>query len=58
MFAPNQPCRMDLSDKYFVLLGAGSAMGPFITLMKLGANVIAIDINRAPVWCVAICVRA
>ncbi|KNC71911.1 hypothetical protein SARC_15545, partial [Sphaeroforma arctica JP610] len=34
----------DLSDKYFVLLGAGSAMGPFLTLCKLGANIIAIDL--------------
>ncbi|KXS14873.1 hypothetical protein M427DRAFT_135548 [Gonapodya prolifera JEL478] len=41
---------LDLSDKYFCLLGAGSAMGPFLTLMALGANIIAIDLNRAPIW--------
>jgi len=41
---------VDLSDKYFVLFGASSAMGPFLKLMELGANVIAIDINRKPTW--------
>lgn len=41
----------DLSGNYFVLLGAGAAMGPLITLLSLGANIIAIDIVRA-------CVRA
>ena len=35
---------LDLSDQYFVLLGAGSAMGPLLVLLELGANVIAIDI--------------
>mmetsp|Transcript_22308 Transcript_22308/g.31404 ORF Transcript_22308/g.31404 Transcript_22308/m.31404 type:complete len:769 (-) Transcript_22308:119-2425(-) len=40
----------DLSDKYFVLLGAGSAMGPFLVLMALGANVIAIDLDRPNIW--------
>jgi hypothetical protein len=40
----------DLSDKYFVLLGAGSAMGPFLVLMALGANIIAVDLDRAPIW--------
>merc|ERR1712232_1411334 len=41
---------VDLSDKYFVLLGAGSAMGPLLVLLALGANVIAVDLNRAPIW--------
>ena len=40
----------DLSDTYFVLLGAGSAMGPYIQLMNLGANVIAIDLDRPMIW--------
>lgn len=40
----------DLSDSYFVLLGAGSAMGPFLVLLALGANVIAVDLDRAPIW--------
>lgn len=39
-----------LADQYFVLLGAGSAMGPFLVLMALGANVIAVDLDRAPIW--------
>eukprot|EP01104_Vermistella_antarctica_P005936 TRINITY_DN16682_c0_g1_i1.p1 TRINITY_DN16682_c0_g1~~TRINITY_DN16682_c0_g1_i1.p1 ORF type:complete len:760 (+),score=228.59 TRINITY_DN16682_c0_g1_i1:73-2280(+) len=40
----------DLSDKYFVLLGAGSAMGPLLVLMSLGANVIAVDLDRPGIW--------
>jgi len=40
----------DLSDQYFVLLGAGSAMGPLLVLLDLGANVIAIDLNRPGIW--------
>ena len=46
----DNPGWIDLSDRYFVLLGAGSAMGPFEILMSLGANVIAIDLDRAPIW--------
>ncbi len=34
----------DLSDAHFVLIGAGSAMGPCAKLLELGANVVAIDI--------------
>jgi len=44
------PSWLDLSDHYFVLLGAGSAMGPLPLLLSLGANVIAVDIDRKPVW--------
>jgi hypothetical protein len=40
----------DLSDTYFVLFGATSAMGPFFKLMDLGANVIALDLDRQPIW--------
>ncbi|CAN0039667.1 unnamed protein product [Discosporangium mesarthrocarpum] len=40
----------DLSDKYFVLLGAGSAMGPLKLLLELGANIIAIDLDRPGIW--------
>ena len=39
-----------LAGQYFVLLGAGSAMGPFRVLMELGANVIAIDLDRSGIW--------
>jgi hypothetical protein len=37
----------DLSDVYVVMIGAGSAMGPFSKLLELGANVIALDIPGA-----------
>ena len=46
----DNPKWIDLSDKYFVLLGAGSAMGPFEVLMSLGANVIAIDLDRPQIF--------
>jgi len=46
----DHPEWQDLSQYYFVLLGAGSAMGPLITLLEHGANIIAIDIDRKPVW--------
>jgi len=39
-----------LANRYFVLLGAGSAMGPLLVLMALGANVIAIDLDRPQIW--------
>ena len=44
------PDWLDLSDRYFVLLGATSAMGPLDILLAHGANIIAIDINREGVW--------
>ncbi|GKY92003.1 hypothetical protein MPSEU_000171900 [Mayamaea pseudoterrestris] len=44
------PKWLDVSDRYFVLLGAGSAMGPLLVLMALGANVIAIDLDRPQIW--------
>lgn len=40
----------DVSNRYFVLLGAGSAMGPLHVLLALGANVIAIDLDRPGIW--------
>jgi len=46
----DNPGWLDLKDKYFVLLGAGSAMGPFLVLMALGANVIAVDLDRSDIW--------
>lgn len=44
------PKVMDLSSKYFVLLGATSAMGPLDVLLKYGANIIAIDLDRDFIW--------
>ena len=38
---------LDLSGQHFVLIGAGSAMGPFIKLLEHGATVVAIDIPGA-----------
>jgi Protein tyrosine phosphatase-like protein, PTPLA len=48
--ADNPAWLTDLSNRYFVLLGAGSAMGPLLVLMALGANVIAIDLDRPFIW--------
>mmetsp|Transcript_25612 Transcript_25612/g.60364 ORF Transcript_25612/g.60364 Transcript_25612/m.60364 type:complete len:760 (+) Transcript_25612:121-2400(+) len=46
----DNPNWCDLSDKYFVLLGAGSAMGPLLVLLAMGANVIAVDLDRPNIW--------
>jgi len=46
----SHPERLDLSDQFFVLYGAGSAMGPYRTLMEMGAHVLAVDIDRPAVW--------
>eukprot|EP00288_Rhodomonas_lens_P018100 CAMPEP_0177706440 /NCGR_PEP_ID=MMETSP0484_2-20121128/9227_1 /TAXON_ID=354590 /ORGANISM="Rhodomonas lens, Strain RHODO" /LENGTH=770 /DNA_ID=CAMNT_0019217903 /DNA_START=71 /DNA_END=2383 /DNA_ORIENTATION=+ len=40
----------DLRNEYFVLLGTTSAMGPFLVLKELGANIIAIDLDRPMIW--------
>eukprot|EP00049_Salpingoeca_infusionum_P014445 m.270182 g.270182 ORF g.270182 m.270182 type:complete len:776 (-) comp15677_c0_seq1:4347-6674(-) len=41
---------LDLSDKYFALLGTGSAMGPYLILLAHGANILAVDLDVKPVW--------
>jgi hypothetical protein len=46
----DNPKWCELSDRYFVLLGAGSAMGPLQVLLALGANVIAVDLDRPFIW--------
>jgi len=46
----DHPGMLDLSGHYFVLLGAGSAMGPLLLLLSLGANIIAIDLDREGIW--------
>jgi len=46
----DNPEWFDLSDYTFVLLGAGSAMGPLPLLLSLGANIIAVDIDRPRGW--------
>lgn len=40
----------DLKDKVFVLLGAGSEVGPLKTLLTLGATVIAVARNKPDNW--------
>jgi hypothetical protein len=40
----------DLSGQTFVILGASSAMGPFHVLKELGANIVALDIDRPQIW--------
>lgn len=49
MVAKN-PGWLDLSDQYFCLLGAGSAMGPLLVLLALGANIVAVDLDRPGIW--------
>jgi len=46
----DNPDWIDLSDKYFVLLGATSAMGPLDLLLACGANIIGIDLDRSFIW--------
>jgi hypothetical protein len=38
---------IDLNGKTFVLIGAGSAMGPFYTLLEHGATVVCVDMPGA-----------
>jgi hypothetical protein len=40
----------DLSDRHFVLLGAGSEAGPLAWLAQWRANIVAVDLPRAAVW--------
>ncbi|CAD7969094.1 unnamed protein product [Amoebophrya sp. A25] len=40
----------DLTDQTVVLVGAGSAMGPFPLLMAMGCNVVALDLPRKGIW--------
>lgn len=34
----------------FVLMGAGAEIGPYQTLLDMGATVVAVDLNRADIW--------
>lgn len=36
--------KLDLKDQHFILIGAGSAMGPYTKLLEHGATVIAVDV--------------
>lgn len=46
----DHPDWLDLSDRTFVLLGAGAEMGPFGPLCRWGGSVAAIDVPRADMW--------
>ncbi len=41
---------LDLRDLHFALLGAGAELGPLAVLSRLGANVVAVDVDRPAVW--------
>ena len=44
------PGWLDLAGTQFVLLGAAAEMGPLESLCKWGAQVVAVDLDRAEVW--------
>lgn len=46
----NSSERLDLSGRHFVIMGAGAAMCPFRALLELGADIIAIDLDKPKVW--------
>jgi hypothetical protein len=46
----DRPDWLDLRDLHFALLGAGAEVGPFEVLSRLGANLLAVDLDRAHVW--------
>ena len=41
---------LDLSDLTFVVLGAGSEMGPLRSLLRWGADLVAVDLPRPDLW--------
>ncbi len=41
---------LDLADQTIVLLGAGAEMGPFQVFNRWRANIVAVDLNRPPIW--------
>jgi hypothetical protein len=58
MWAVDNQATIDLRNHWFVLLGAGAAMGPLPILLAHGANVVAVDVKnfqvngqtRSPWW--------
>ena len=44
-FGKASAARAALAKTHFVMIGAGSAMGPFKKLLELGAHVVALDVN-------------
>ena len=45
-----EPEWLDLRDLHFAMLGAGAEVGPFSVLSRHGANLIAVDLDRADIW--------
>ncbi|MEO0971699.1 MAG: hypothetical protein AAFX85_01295 [Pseudomonadota bacterium] len=46
----DRPEWLDLRDQQFVLLGAAAELAPLQTLAHLGANLVAVDLDRPHVW--------
>ena len=46
----DHPDWLDLSDVTVVVLGAGAEMGPLRSLLRWGADVVAVDLPRPEVW--------
>ena len=46
----DRPAWLDLRDLHFALLGAAAEVGPFAVLSRLGANIMAVDLDRPHVW--------
>jgi len=44
------PDWLDLSDRRTVVLGAGAEMGPLTSLLRWGADVVAVDLPRPAIW--------
>jgi hypothetical protein len=44
------PGWFDLSDQRIVVLGAGAEMGPVHSLLRWGADVVAVDLPRPAIW--------
>ncbi|MBV9830375.1 MAG: hypothetical protein JOZ82_02180 [Marmoricola sp.] len=46
----DNPDWLRLEDRTVVVLGAGSEMGPLPSLMRWGARVVAVDLDRPDIW--------
>jgi hypothetical protein len=44
------PDWLDLGDRKVVVLGAGAEMGPLISLLRWGADVVAVDLPQPAIW--------
>jgi len=44
------PQWLDVSDRWFAMLGASSEMGPLEPLCSWGANILAVDLPRSHLW--------